>query len=125
MTSPNKIAGIAAFLMAIAIGLGAFGAHTLKDILSAERLETWATAVQYQAWNSLGVIIMVLIGKSFSIDVKPATILLLSGIFVFSGSLYVLCLTDTGWFGAITPIGGILFITGWSLFGWKLFTKRD
>lgn len=125
MTSPNKMVALSSLLMALAIGLGAFGAHALEDILSSERLQTWETAVQYQAWNSLGIILMVLVGKSFSVDVKPTTLLLLCGIFVFSGSLYTLCLTDISWLGAITPIGGILFIIGWSLFGWKLFTKKS
>ncbi|GAB5407663.1 MAG: DUF423 domain-containing protein [Balneolaceae bacterium] len=125
MTSPNKIVAIAGFLMALAIGLGAFGAHALEDMLSNERLQTWETAVQYQAWNSLGIILMVLVGKSFSVDIKTSTMLLLTGILFFSVSLYLLCLTDTAWLGAITPIGGILFIIGWSLFGWKLFSKKD
>lgn len=124
MTSPNKIVAIAGLLMTLAIGLGAFGAHALEDILSSDRLQTWETAVQYQAWNSLGIILIVLVGKNFSIDVKPVTILLLIGILIFSGSLYLLCLTDTSWLGAITPIGGVLFILGWSLFAWKLFTQK-
>ena len=124
MTSPNKIVAIAGLLMTLAIGLGAFGAHALEDILSSDRLQTWETAVQYQAWNSLGIILIVLIAKNFSIDVKPVTILLLIGILIFSGSLYILCLTDTSWLGAITPIGGVLFILGWSLFAWKLFTQK-
>lgn len=125
MTSPSKLVGTAALLMTIAIALGAFGAHALEDILSAERMQTWQTAVQYQAWNALGIIGVILVGKSFSLDVKPVTILLFLGILVFSGSLYLLCLTDTSWLGAITPIGGLLFIVGWSLFGWKLFIHKS
>ncbi len=124
MSSPSKILATAGTLMAIAIALGAFGAHALKDILSPERLQTWETAVQYQAWNSLGIIGMVLVGKTFMVDIKASTILLLIGILIFSGSLYTLCLSDISWLGAITPIGGILFIVGWSLFGWKLFVLK-
>ncbi|MBO6523279.1 MAG: DUF423 domain-containing protein [Balneolaceae bacterium] len=124
MSSPDKILSFAGLLMALAIALGAFGAHAFEDVLSPERLQTWETAVQYQAWNALGIILMVLTGKSFMVDIKASTILLLTGILIFSGSLYVLCLTDLGWFGAITPIGGILFIIGWSLFGWKLLTLK-
>ena len=119
--SPSKILSIAGFLMALGIALGAFGAHAMKDILSPERLETWHTAVNYQVWNALGIIAIVLVGKSFSVDIKAVTILLLIGIFIFSGSLYTLCLTNLNILGAITPIGGVLFISGWSLFGWKLF----
>ncbi|MFV1885294.1 MAG: DUF423 domain-containing protein [Balneola sp.] len=124
MISPSKIIALSGFLMALAIALGAFGAHALKDVLSPDRLQTWETAVQYQVWNSLGIIGMVLIGKTFLVDVKVSTILLVIGIVIFSGSLYTLCLTDIGWFGAITPVGGILFITGWGLFAWKLFTLK-
>lgn len=118
--SPTKILSIAGFLMALGIALGAFGAHALKDILSSERIETWQTAVTYQVWNALGIIAIVLVGKTFSVDIKAVTILLLIGILVFSGSLYALCLTNLNILGAITPIGGVLFISGWSLFGWKL-----
>lgn len=125
MTTPTKTIAFSGFLMAIAIALGAFGAHALKDILSPERLQTWETAVQYQAWNSLGIILVVITGKTFSVDVKPVTILIFFGVFIFSGSLYTLCLTDFSWFGAITPVGGILFIAGWSLFGWKLFSLKN
>ena len=124
MSTPSNIVGISAVLMALAIALGAFGAHALEDILSTQRLQTWETAVQYQAWNALGIILIVLVGKNFMIDVKASTILLLFGILIFSGSLYTLCLTDINLFGAITPIGGILFIAGWSLFGWKLITHK-
>lgn len=125
MTTPTKIIAFSGFLMALAIALGAFGAHALEDILSPVRLQTWETAVQYQAWNSLGIILLVLTGKTFSVDVKPVSILLFLGIFIFSGSLYTLCLTNISWFGAITPVGGILFISGWSLFGWKLFSLKN
>ena len=124
MSAPSKILGIAGILTAFAIALGAFGAHALEDVLSSERLKTWETAVQYQAWNALGIILIVLVGKTFMVDVKASTVLLLTGILIFSGSLYILCLTDISWFGAITPIGGILFILGWSLFGWKLLTLK-
>ncbi len=124
MSSPNKILALAGFLMALAVALGAFGAHALETVLSPERLQTWETAVQYQVWNALGVVLMVLTGKSFMVDIKVSTILLLFGILIFSGSLYTLCLTNVGWFGAITPIGGILFIVGWSLFGWKMITLK-
>lgn len=124
MSSPSKTVALAGFLMGLAIALGAFGAHALKDILSPERLQTWETAVRYQVWNSLGIIGMVLIGKTFMVDVKTSSILLFIGILIFSGSLYILCLTSINWFGAITPVGGILFILGWSLFGWKLFTLK-
>ncbi|MEX0608035.1 MAG: DUF423 domain-containing protein [Balneolaceae bacterium] len=113
MNNPKIIIVLAAFLLAIAVTAGAFGAHALRNILSPERLETWQTAVQYHAWHALGLILVGLIGSQFQIDVLWPASLLLAGILIFSGSLYILCLTNTSWLGAITPIGGLAFIAGW------------
>lgn len=113
MNSPKLIIAIAALLLAIAVAAGAFGAHALKNTLSPDRLETWQTAVQYHAWHALGLIMVGLIGAYFQIPVAWPASLLLAGIVIFSGSLYVLCLTGLGWLGAITPIGGVAFIAGW------------
>ncbi len=107
------IIALAAILLAIAVAAGAFGAHALKNTLSPERFETWQTAVQYHAWHALGLLLIGLIGVSFEISVAWPASLILAGIVIFSGSLYVLCLTGLGWLGAITPIGGVAFIVGW------------
>lgn len=120
MNNPKVVIAVAAFLMAIAVAAGAFGAHALRNILSPERLETWETAVQYHAWHALGLILIAMAGNYFGVDVSIPTSLILGGILIFSGSLYALCLTDTGWLGAITPIGGIAFITGWIWLGVQL-----
>lgn len=111
--------GIASFLLALAVGLGAFGAHALENVLTQERIQTWETAVFYHTWNALGVILIALASHLFEIQSKWSIRFLFAGILFFSGSLYVLCLTDVGVFGAITPIGGVLFITGWIVFGWN------
>ncbi|MEQ8524141.1 DUF423 domain-containing protein [Gracilimonas sp.] len=121
MSNPKIIIAIAAFLLAIAVAAGAFGAHALKSSLTPERLETWQTAVQYHAWHALGLMLIALIGTQFQIVVTWPATLILAGILIFSGSLYVLCLSGISWFGAITPIGGVAFITGWILFGVQLF----
>lgn len=113
MNSPKIIITIAAILLAIAVAAGAFGAHALRNTLSPERLETWQTAVQYHAWHALGLMLVGLTGAYFQISVAWPASLLLAGIVIFSGSLYVLCLTGLGWLGAITPIGGVAFIAGW------------
>lgn len=120
MNNPKVIISIAAFLLAIAVAAGAFGAHALKNMLSAERLETWQTAVQYHAWHALGLMIIGLISAHFQIDLKLPAILLMAGILIFSGSLYTLCLTGLSWLGAITPIGGIAFIAGWIILGFRM-----
>lgn len=111
---------IASFLAALAVGLGAFGAHALENTLTPKRLETWNTAVTYHMWHALALIGLALVSKVFEVDLIWSLGLITAGIFIFSGSLYLLCLTDTGWLGAITPIGGVCLILGWILAGWKL-----
>lgn len=113
MQNPKLIIVIAAILLALAVAAGAFGAHALKNVLTAERMETWQTAVQYHAWHALGLILIAVIGVQFEVIIIWPASLILAGIVIFSGSLYMLCLTGIGWLGAITPIGGVSFIAGW------------
>lgn len=103
-----------AVFMALAVLLGAFGAHALKKILSPEMLTIYHTGVEYQFYHALGLLIIGVIG--FQIKSKLigwAGILLTAGIILFSGSLYVLALSGIKGLGAITPIGGISFVAGW------------
>jgi uncharacterized membrane protein YgdD (TMEM256/DUF423 family) len=116
---------IAACLIgALAVGLGAFGAHALEDTLTPERIETWNTAVTYHMWHSLAVLILIIISKIYDLDLKWALTLMLVGIGIFSGSLYLLCLSGISWLGAITPIGGVCFIIGWLFLPFKLLKDR-
>ena len=101
-------------LLMIAVALGAFGAHGLAETVSETRLGTWRTAVDYHMSQSLALFFISLI--------RPETLspwfiwskrLLLSGILIFSGSLYLLVLFDMGVLGAITPIGGVAMILAW------------
>ncbi|MDR9419381.1 DUF423 domain-containing protein [Gracilimonas sp.] len=125
MPNPKIIIAIAAILLALAVAAGAFGAHALKNILSAERLETWQTAVQYHAWHALGLLLIALIGSQFDIAIAWPSSLLLAGIIIFSGSLYALCLSGIGWLGAITPIGGVAFIAGWIVLAVQAFRNLN
>lgn len=125
MSNPKIIIAIAAILLALAVAAGAFGAHALKNVLSAERLETWQTAVQYHAWHALGLMLIAMIGVQFDLVVTWPASLILTGIVIFSGSLYVLCLTGIGWLGAITPIGGVAFILGWIVFAIKILKVNN
>lgn len=122
MSNPTILI-LASFLAALAVGLGAFGAHALEESLNPKRLETWNTAVTYHMWHALALIGLALVSRVFEVDLTWSLNLIVAGIFVFSGSLYLLCLTDTSWLGAITPIGGICFILGWILAGWKFITQ--
>lgn len=100
-----------AILAGISVGLGAFGAHGLRETVSAERLDVWATATHYQLAHALALLILAALPLRSR---SAAAWLFLLGTLVFSGSLYLLVLTDRGFFGAITPIGGVLFIIGWA-----------
>src|SRR5438270_14389 len=101
---------IAALLGALTVGLGAFGAHGLKDVLARNNTSAiWEKAVFYQF---IHVVVLLLLAHRSPLQVGPWICILL-GIVVFSGSLYVLALTNLRWMGAITPLGGISFMVGW------------
>lgn len=99
----------------LAVAFGAFGAHALKGKLQSEgTLDTYQTAVQYQFYHTLALLaIALLMTKYQSQWLNYAGYSMTFGILIFSGSLYMLCFTGMKWLGAITPIGGLLFIAGW------------
>jgi uncharacterized membrane protein YgdD (TMEM256/DUF423 family) len=102
--------------MFVAVAAGAFGAHGLKKILSADMLAVWQTAVTYQIAHALGLLaIALLMPRLRSGPAEWAGILMLAGIVIFSGSLYALALTGIRALGAITPIGGAAFLLSWAL----------
>jgi uncharacterized membrane protein YgdD (TMEM256/DUF423 family) len=98
----------------LSVVLGAFGAHYLKNTLSEYSLSIFQTGVFYQFIHSLGILFIALLSHSLdNINLNLSIWFFISGIFLFSGSLYLLALTDVKWLGAITPIGGMFFILGW------------
>ncbi|MGX0046083.1 uncharacterized membrane protein YgdD (TMEM256/DUF423 family) [Staphylococcus haemolyticus] len=97
----------------MSVGTGAFGAHGLEGKLSDKYMSVWEKAVNYQMYHGLGLIIIGVISGTTSINVNWAGWLLFLGMVFFSGSLYILALTQIRILGAITPIGGVLFIAGW------------
>jgi len=101
--------------MALAVAFGAFGAHIVESMLTPDRFDVYQTAVQYHFYHALGLLFIGAISQHLSDSswLRWSGILLTVGIIIFSGSLYLLTLTDTGWLGAITPIGGVAFIGGW------------
>jgi uncharacterized membrane protein YgdD (TMEM256/DUF423 family) len=102
---------IAAALCFVAVALGAFGAHFLKATLAASgMLEVWNKAVLYHFLHAVALVAFALHGGGS----RGAYYLLLAGIFFFSGSLYLMALTNVRWLGAITPIGGLCFLAGWA-----------
>ena len=103
---------IAALNMAIAVALGAFGAHGLKAIVSTQQLEWWQTATLYWFIHGLGLLLVgILIRLNYATQTTAR--LLQVGVIIFAGSLYAMTLGAPRWFGAITPIGGVLMIAGW------------
>jgi len=102
---------IAAALCFLAVALGAFGAHSLKQMLETHgMLDVWNKAVLYHFIHALALLVLALYGAAN----RSGWWLLFAGIFIFSGSLYVMALTNLRWLGAITPIGGLCFLAGWA-----------
>ena len=117
---------IAAVFLALAVGLGAFGAHGLKARLDPAHLDIYKTAVLYHFLHALGLLIVPLLPKAGMLTSEAANSvcwLLAAGILIFSGSLYMLAITGVGVLGAVTPFGGVAFILGWLLLAWKLVRK--
>ncbi|MCM0042378.1 MAG: DUF423 domain-containing protein [Algoriphagus sp.] len=113
----KRIFQLAGLSGALAVGLGAFGAHGLEALLIQNgRVDTFQTAVNYHFYHTLA-----LFGIGIVAALKPewkgiafAARCMILGILIFSGSLYVLSLSGITWLGAITPLGGLAFILGWS-----------
>ncbi|OWY27131.1 DUF423 domain-containing protein [Herbaspirillum robiniae] len=113
---------VGALNMFIAVCCGAFGAHGLKKMLSDEMLVIWHTAVTYQVMHALGMIAVALLMPKFGgAALNWSGNLMLAGIVIFSGSLYLLALTGTRVLGAITPIGGVAFLAAWLLVAWAAY----
>ena|ERR1043166_5671852 len=110
-----------AILMALAVGLGAFGAHGLRARLDEYSLGVYEKAVFYHFIHALGVLIVSILPKTGTFSEYATTWvcgLLLAGIVLFSGSLYLLAVTGNRGLGAITPLGGLCFIAGWVALAW-------
>jgi uncharacterized membrane protein YgdD (TMEM256/DUF423 family) len=101
----------------IGVALGAFGAHALKNHLTPDLLAVWHTGVQYQLIHALGLILIGILCQLFpnNPQLRGAGWTILSGILLFSGSLYALTLTGIRTLGMITPLGGVAFLAGWIL----------
>lgn len=99
---------------ALAVGAGAFGAHGLRERLAPRALEIFETGARYHMYHALGMLLCALAAASGGIaGARTAGWILQVGIVIFSGSLYLLALTDVKILGAITPIGGLAFLVGW------------
>jgi len=110
---------IAAALCFLAVALGAFGAHALRSTLETRgMLDVWNKAVLYHFIHAIALLALALYGTAN----RGACWLLFAGIFLFSGSLYLLALSNVRWLGAITPLGGLCFLAGWA---WLIIAPRS
>lgn len=102
--------------LALAVMMGAFGAHGLRGRLDAYSMGIYERAVFYQFIHAMGLLVVPILARMNALRPPAGTLvcaLLLAGIVIFSGSLYLLALTGTRWLGAVTPIGGLCFIAAW------------
>ena len=109
---------VAAF---IGVALGAFGAHSLRTKLSPEMLGIFEVGVRYQMYHAFGLIAVAwAMARWPEANLNAAGWAFIAGILIFSGSLYLLSITDVRWLGAITPIGGLAFLLGWAILVWSI-----
>ena len=122
MTQLYKLLG--SILAFSAVLLGAFGAHALKETLSAnDSIQTWETAVRYQMWHAIALILLSMNSLSNPIPkmIGPCFAI---GTLLFSGSLYGLALDGPKWLGPVTPLGGLILMIGWLLLAYSCFKSK-
>ena len=115
----------AALLGFLGVALGAFGAHSLEDRLTPDRLETFEIAVRYQLFHAVALLGLAGLAPWNARAVALAGRLMSLGVLIFAGSLYALVFTGIGLWGAVTPIGGLCFLAGWGTLAWHGWVGAD
>lgn len=115
MTMKSLAAASGSVFAFLAVALGAFGAHFLKERISEESLKIFQTGVQYQVFHALGLLLISATYERDTSSSKTISLFFIVGTLLFSGSLYALALTGIRALGAITPFGGLCFLIGWLL----------
>lgn len=119
-TSSRWLVLIGCVSAGLGVAAGAFGAHMLKDLLEPNMLAVYDTATRYQMYHAFGLVLsglVVRVGRDGG--ASKAGWLFLAGTLLFCGSLYGVSLLGIRWLGAVTPVGGVLFIVGWLVLGWR------
>jgi uncharacterized membrane protein YgdD (TMEM256/DUF423 family) len=115
----KRIIIVASLFGILDIALGAFGAHAIKKLITADQLDIWHTAVQYQFYHTLALLFLATFSRFKSRAINAASWFFTFGILFFSGSLYLIAvkdllnITQLSILGPLTPLGGLLFILGW------------
>jgi uncharacterized membrane protein YgdD (TMEM256/DUF423 family) len=126
----RKLTITAALLIAVSIVLGAFGAHALKKVLTPDELSSFEVGVRYQMYQGLALLILGINAAKFPVGFRRNTNFMLFGLLLFSSSIYFLSIDrlmglELKWLGPITPLGGLLMITGWVLLVVQLARKEE
>ena len=112
---------VGAIMAFLAVALGAFGAHALKNRLTPDMLDIFEVGVRYHMYHALGLLAVAWATSRWpESNLTAAGWAFIVGIIIFSGSLYILSMTGMRWFGAITPLGGLAFLIGWAILVWSL-----
>lgn len=116
----KQIAIISVLLIVLGIVLGAFGAHSLKEVVTPEKVASYEVGVRYQIYHGLALLVLSLNASKIEGSLKVFLIFILAGVLLFSGSIYFLALNDVlspdlSFLGPVTPIGGVLMIMGWGV----------
>ncbi|MBL6919521.1 MAG: DUF423 domain-containing protein [Puniceicoccaceae bacterium] len=115
---------LGSMLALCAVLFGAFGAHALKETLSAhDSIQTWETAVRYQMWHALALILLSINGLKHTVPKMTAPCFVV-GSLLFSGSLYGLALDGPKWLGPVTPLGGLCLMIGWWLLVYSSYKNK-
>ena len=126
----KKVVITGVILIVLAIVLGAFGAHALKEVLPAEKLLSFETGVRYQMYHGIALMVIGFNANKLNFSLKWSVGLLFIGVIFFSGSIYFLAIqpllnVNLKFLGPITPIGGVLMITAWVLIIFRLINDRQ
>lgn len=112
--------------LAIAVAIGAFGAHGLQPVLPKELMQAYKTGVDYHFYHALGLLFIGVLSRRYKGRLLNWSAFCLAlGILLFSGSLYLMAVTGIKWLGAITPFGGVSFIIGWVLLVFAVWKHKD
>ena len=116
---------IATSILALAVLIGAFGAHGMKNLVTPEKLVTFETGVRYHFYHGFGLLLVALAQQLFSgLNLRISFYSFLVGILLFSFNCYFYVISDLKLFAMIVPVGGVLFVVGWVSFAWKVLKLR-